>query len=137
MSKNINYGSTPAEWPFPVKYDVENRIETDVLIIGAGVAGAMAGLAAARRGVKVAIIDKSPVSISGCGGAGLDHYLGCISNPDCAYTPEEYMDLPRGPAATGDLRTYIQAKGTWNNLLELEKLGLKFRDEDEIGRAHV
>ena len=51
MTKLINYGSTPAEWPYPVKYGVENRIETDVLIIGAGVAGATAGLMAARRGV--------------------------------------------------------------------------------------
>ena len=134
MSKNINYGSTPAEWPFPVKYDVENRIETDVLIIGAGVAGAMAGLMAARRGVKVAVVDKAPVDVSGSGGAGLDHYLGCVSNPDCPYTPEEYLALVPSTSfygKGGDQRTYIQMMGSWDNLLELERLGLKFRDEED------
>ena len=134
MSNTINYGSVPAAWPFPVKYDVENRIETDVLVIGAGIAGSMAGLMAARRGVRVAVIDKAPINVSGSGGAGLDHYGGCISNPDCGYTPEEYIEKlnnapikMRGP----DHRSYIQMKGSWDNLLEMEKLGLKFRDEED------
>ena len=130
----INYGSAPAEWPFPVKYGVENKIETDVLIIGAGVAGSMAGIMAARRGVKVAVVDKAPIEISGCGGAGLDHYGGCISNPDNTHTPEEYIELPQQGSFDGrgyDHKSYIQMKGSWNNLLELEKLGLKFRDEND------
>ena len=132
MSDQINYGSVPAQWPYPVKYDVENRVETDVLIIGAGIAGSMAGLMAARRGVKVAVVDKAPINISGCGGAGIDHYGSCVSNPDCTYTPEEYMDDPPfSPFGRADHRTYIQIKGTWDNLLELEKLGLRFRDEED------
>ena len=130
MSDRINYGSIPAEWPYPVKYGTENKIETDVLIIGAGVAGSMAGLMAARRGVKTAIVDKAPVNISGCGGAGLDHYLFCYSNPDSTITPEEFMELPPAFGRGEDHRSYIQMKGSWDNLLELEKLGLKFRDEE-------
>lgn len=131
MTDRINYGSVPAEWPFPVKYDVENRIETDVLIIGAGIAGSMAGIMAARRGVKVAVVDKAPIDVSGCGGAGLDHYGGCFSNPDCAVTPEEYVKYPaQGMFGGNDHRQYIQSKGSWDNLLELERLGLHFRDED-------
>ena len=136
LTDQVNYGSVPAEWPYPIKYDVENRIETDVLVVGGGVSGSMAGLIAARRGVKVAVVDKSPINISGCGGAGLDHYGGCISNPDCAYTPEEYLKLPPqssfdGRRGGGDHRSYIQMKGSWDNLLEMEKLGLKFRDEED------
>lgn len=134
MANQINYGSTPAQWPYPIRYDVENRIETDVLVIGAGVSGAMAGIMAARRGVKVAVIDKAPIQISGSGGAGLDHYLGCYSNPDSGQTPEEVMDFMRGKNGglfPPDHRSYIHYKCTWNNLLELEKLGLHFRDEDD------
>ena len=133
LSNKMNYhGSVPAEWPFPVKYGTEHRIETDVLIVGAGAAGAMAALRAARRGVKVAVVDKAPVDISGSGGAGLDHYGNCISNPDCTYTPEEFMELPNGtPHGKGDHRSYIQMKGSWNNILELEKLGMHFRDEND------
>jgi len=134
LSNHINYGSIPPKWPFPVKYDEENRIETDVLVIGAGIAGSMAGLMAARRGVKVAVVDKAPIDISGSGGAGLDHYGGCISNPDCGFTPEEYMELLKNAKVKfrpPDHRAYIQMKGAWDNLLELEKLGLKFRDEED------
>ena len=134
MADRIYDGSIPAEWPFPVKYGVENRIETDVLIIGAGIAGAMAGLMAARRGVKVAVVDKAPIDISGSGGAGLDHYGGCISNPSGPFTPEEYMALPQQGSFDGrgrDFRSYIQMKGSWDNLMELEKLGLHFRDEED------
>ncbi|MDR0858060.1 MAG: FAD-binding protein [Oscillospiraceae bacterium] len=134
MTKQINYGSEPAKWPYPVRYDAENRIETDVLIIGAGIAGAMAGLMAARRGVRVAVVDKSPVDISGSGGSGLDHYLDCFSNPDCTLSPEEIMDLPHEEnyfMPRRDHRSYIHMKGSWENLLEMEKLGLHFRDEED------
>jgi succinate dehydrogenase/fumarate reductase flavoprotein subunit len=134
LTEQINYGSVPAKWPYPVKYGVENAIETDVLVIGAGVAGAMAGLAAARRGVKVAVVDKAPVEISGSGGNGLDHYLNCYSNPDCAISVEEVIsaESKEGLMNPGnDHRTYIQMRGSWENLLELEKLGLHFRDEED------
>ena len=134
MSNQINYGSVPAKWPYPIKYGEENRIETDVLVIGAGVAGAMAALKAARRGVKVAVIDKAPINVSGSGGAGLDHYGGCFSNPDCGTTPEAILDvLSKSPPGLmpADHRTYIQFKCAWDNLLDLEELGLHFRDEED------
>jgi succinate dehydrogenase/fumarate reductase flavoprotein subunit len=132
--EHINYGSIPAEWPFPIKYDVENRVETDVLIVGAGVAGGMAGIMAARRGAKVAVVDKAPIEVSGGGGGGLDHWLNCYSNPDCAITPEELMDQVSEETyyfPKRDHKTYIQIKGSWETLLELENLGLHFRDEND------
>ena len=136
MSDQINYGSAPAKWPYPTKYGVENRVETDVLIIGGGIAGGLAGVAAAKRGAKVAVVDKAPIIISGSGGAGLDHYLRCISDPNCTYTPEEYMELPESGRVMGDHRKYITAKNAWNALMTLEELGLKIRDEsDEFAGA--
>ncbi|MDR0446368.1 MAG: FAD-binding protein, partial [Oscillospiraceae bacterium] len=134
MNKTLNYGGTPAAWPYEIKYGEETRVETDVLVIGAGVAGAMAGIMAARRGVRVAVVDKSPVNISGSGGAGLDHYLDCFSNPDCALTVEDVMAEPSEEnyfMPKRDHRAYIHMKGAWDNLLELEKLGLHFRDEED------
>ena len=135
LSNQINYGSIPAKWPFPIKYGEEHRIETDVLVIGGGVAGSMAGVMAARRGVKVAVIDKAPIEISGSGGAGLDHYDGCISNPDCAYTPEEFIEKAKYGLSPRHRRTghraYISMKGAWDNLLEMEKMGMRFRDEND------
>lgn len=135
MKTQINHGIAPAPWPYPIKYDTETRVETDVLVIGAGVAGSMAGIRAARRGVKVAVVDKVPIDVSGSGGMGLDHYLGCTSNPACKFTPEQFMDMPPQPGdemfVPGDHCKYIQMKESWDNLLELEKLGLHFRDEDD------
>lgn len=131
MVNELNYGGTPAQWPFPISYDKENRVETDVLVIGAGIAGGMAGIMAARRGVRVAVVDKAPIDVSGSGGAGLDHYGGCISNPDCKFTPEEYIELSKGGPFGADHRNYINMKGSWDNLLELEKLGMHFRDEED------
>ena len=131
MINELNYGSTPAEWPFPISYDKENRIETDVLVIGGGLAGGMAAVMAARRGVKVALVDKAPIDVSGSGGAGLDHYDGCISNPDCAFTPEEYIDLITVGPMKPNYKSYINMKGSWDNILELEKFGMHFRDEED------
>ena len=132
MADQLNYGAAPPEWPYPIKYGTENRVETDVLIVGAGMAGVMAGLRAARRGVKVAVVDKAPIEISGSGGAGIDHYGSCYSNPDSLITPEEQIEMGSGmPGRMADHRSYIVMKGSWDNLLELERQGMRFRDEED------
>ena len=50
-------GRAPA-WPYPIKYEQEQEIETDVLIIGGGIAGCWAAISAARQGLKVALVEK-------------------------------------------------------------------------------
>ena len=46
------------EWPYPLKWDQEQEKKTDVLILGGGVAGCWAAIAAAKQGVKVALVEK-------------------------------------------------------------------------------
>jgi NADPH-dependent 2,4-dienoyl-CoA reductase/sulfur reductase-like enzyme len=62
MTKWLNllekYGK-PTPWPYPICYDKEQEIETDVLIIGGGIAGCWAAISAARTGVKVALVEKA------------------------------------------------------------------------------
>ena len=130
MAYQVSFGSETHEWPYPIKYDTVNRVEVDVLVIGGGLAGSCAGIAAARRGVKVAVVDKAPIKRSGCAGAGMDHWNSCISSPGSPVTPEEYMELPSTKKDLGH-RSYIAAKGSWEALMELEKLGLPIRDEDD------
>ncbi len=48
-------------------------IETDVLIIGGGLAGCMAGIKAAESDVSVTIVEKADTRASGCAGTGVDH----------------------------------------------------------------
>ena len=63
-------GRTP-EWPYPIRYEQEQTVETDVLVIGGGIAGCWAAISAARRkGVRVALVEKAATIRSGAGGTG-------------------------------------------------------------------
>ena len=49
-----------------------NAVETDVLIIGGGLAGCMAAIKAAEgQGLKVTLVDKSNTVASGCAASGI------------------------------------------------------------------
>lgn len=117
-------------WPYTLKYGEVNHIYLDVLIVGGGLAGAAAGIAAARRGAKVGVADKAPVERSGCGGAGMDHYNNVLDYEGSPMTPEENIEagMQQGRQIPRD---YIALKGTWEALMELEKMGLPIRDEDD------
>lgn len=91
-TRGINMGAHEAgaiRWPYSVDYDKINRIETDVLIIGGGLAGCAAGIAAARRGMKVVVCDKAPIKRSGNGGAGIDHWNDITDGLGSTVTADE------------------------------------------------
>lgn len=52
----------------------EIRIETDVLVLGAGAAGCLAAYAAREQGARVVIVDKGALISCGCTGGGQDHF---------------------------------------------------------------
>ncbi len=52
----------------------EVRIDTDVLVLGAGAAGCLAAYAAREQGAKTTIVDKGALISCGCTGAGQDHF---------------------------------------------------------------
>ena len=68
------------EWPYPVQYDKEHGIETDVLVLGGGIAGCWAAIGAARHGARVALVEKSATIRSGAGGPGCDHWCDAPAN---------------------------------------------------------
>ena len=124
------------KWPYPVNYGKEIEIDTDVLIIGGGIAGCHAAISAAKKGARVAVVDKGAVIRSGSGGAGVDHWGAALNNPCSKTTPEESMKLAAdgpfqaGGYSLGHLR-YITAKESWDALLDMEQMGMKIRDEDD------
>ncbi|MDL2313837.1 FAD-binding protein [Desulfovibrio sp. OttesenSCG-928-C14] len=54
---------------------LKKTIETDVLVIGGGIAGLMAAIGAARGGARVILADKANTKRSGSGATGNDHFM--------------------------------------------------------------
>jgi succinate dehydrogenase/fumarate reductase flavoprotein subunit len=126
-----------AEWPYPVNYGKENDIEADVLVLGGGIAGCHAAINAARRGARVAIVDKGAVIRSGQGGAGVDHWHLACTNPCSKVSPEDIAEAVRelNPYYTMEygngVTCYITCKESWDTLQDVERMGVKVRDVDD------
>ena len=65
----VNKTGKLPEWPYEVNYGKENVVESDVLVVGGGVAGCRAAISAAQHGVSVVVADRGFVKHSGQGGA--------------------------------------------------------------------
>ena len=128
----IKRDEPPPEWPYPIKYGHETRLETDVLVLGGGIAGCHAAISARRSGARVAVLEKGAAKWSGSGGAGVDHWLAACTNPLSGVTPEEYTEVAMASSGgydCGPLR-YITCRESWDALLDCEKIGLKARDTE-------
>lgn len=55
-------------------------VETDVLVLGAGVSGSGAAIAAKREGADVVVIDKGRLESCGQAGGGNDHFLAVLDS---------------------------------------------------------
>ncbi len=125
------------EWPYPVQYEEERKIHTDVLVLGGGIAGCWAAISAARDGAKVAIVEKGATIRSGSGGSGCDHWVN-TPNPCSSITAEEIVEKEAvsNGGYTNGISRYIAARESYETLLELEEMGGKIRDtEDEFKGA--
>ncbi len=124
----------PFEWQYPLDYNEVIETECDVLVLGGGVSGCFAAIAAARKGLQVTLVEKGCVKHSGAAGSGVDHWMDCPSNPASRITPEDYikpLDVHKGGYANY-IGSYITARDSWETLRELEEMGMKIRDEDDV-----
>ena len=120
------------EWPYPVQYDKEHGIETDVLVLGGGIAGCWAAISAARHGARVALVEKSATIRSGAGGPGCDHWCDAPANPSSKVNPDDWaqrLASSFGGYANG-IGRQIQCRENYDTMLELEKMGGKIRDTE-------
>lgn len=120
------------EWPYPIKYANEQAIETDVLVLGGGIAGCWAAISAARKGVRVALVEKSATIRSGASGPGCDHWCDAPANPSSNVDPDEWA---RGLASasggySNGIGRQIQCRENYDTMLELEQMGGKVRDTE-------
>jgi adenylylsulfate reductase subunit A len=107
------------------------NLETDVLVVGGGVAGSMAAIPALEAGLKVVICEKGKV-LDHCGsiGCGVDHYLTVMDTGPEWDTPEFLIKhVP-------ELTDYIVDMAVASRVIhemprvfrKIEALGVDFRD---------
>jgi len=108
-------------------------VESDVLVIGGGLAGCMAAIRAREMGAEVVVAEKADTRRSGCASTGVDHcwtYIPEIHGPQL--TVEELVrdhTEHAGGFVDQEIATYI-ASHSFERLLDLERFGIPIRNED-------
>jgi adenylylsulfate reductase subunit A len=109
----------------------EQMIDTDVLVIGGGVAGCLAAIGARELGARVAVVDKGGL-LERCGSvaAGVDQILAVAEDGPEWDTPDFLLQhVPRLTDYVVEMKsveTFV--RGLPGMLRKLEKLGVPFRD---------
>lgn len=119
-----------------VRYKIE-RMETDVLVVGGGLSGALAAIKARECGAECIVLEKSDTRRSGNAGSGIDHAFSYIPelHEKVGYTMEEMkedqaqFDLAGLGLGFRDLNDFF-VENSYERVLSLEKYGLKFRFDD-------
>ncbi len=107
------------------------RVDTDVLVIGGGVAGCLAAIAAREAGLRVLVCEKGG-SIEWCGsvGGGVDQFLTVLDTNDDWDSPEFLVKhLPELTDGVVDLEVSARVIHELPKMVhKLEGLGVDFRD---------
>jgi len=125
----LDQGKVP-DWPYPIRYEQEQEIKTDVLIVGGGIAGCWAAISAARQGLKVALVEKGDTIRSGAGGPGCDHWCDVPANPLSNVDPDDWAKHMANRPYCNGIGIQIQCREDYDTLLEMEKMGGKIRDTE-------
>jgi len=118
----------PPSWPYPVRFGQEQVIDTDVLVVGGGIAGCWAAISAARLGARVALVEKGDVVRSGSGGPGCDHWCNAPANPLSRADPDKWAQHMTDRPYCNGIGVQIQCREDYDTLLEMEQMGGKIRD---------
>ncbi|MFC1900145.1 FAD-dependent oxidoreductase [Chloroflexota bacterium] len=120
------------DWPYPIRYEEEQEIEADFLVLGGGIAGCWAAISAARQGVKVVLVEKAATKRSGAAGPGCDNWCDVPAHPLIGVDPNEWAKQKSEMSGgyTNGIARQIQCREDYDALLEMEKMGGKIRDID-------
>jgi succinate dehydrogenase/fumarate reductase flavoprotein subunit len=120
------------DWPYPNEFGAEEVIDSEVLVLGGGLAGCFAAIAAARRGKKVTLVEKGAVIRSGAAGSGFDHWESCCTNPCSRVTPKEIAEayIREQDYYSNGIAHYIECREGYDRLLDMESFGGKIRDTE-------
>ena len=71
----------------------EERLQTDILIIGGGAAGLNAAITARQAGLDVIVMDKAVIERSGHFAGGIDHFAAYLETGPDWDTSDAYLDF--------------------------------------------
>ena len=126
------------QWPYPNEVGQEEVAECDVLVLGGGLAGCFAAIAAAQKGKSVILVEKGATERSGSAGTGVDHWESACTNPCSQVTPEEIAEayVEEQDYYSNGIAHYITCREGYDRMLDVESYGGKIRDtEDEFKGA--
>ena len=120
-------------WPYPDEFGQTETVDSDILVLGGGLAGCFAAIAAARKGKKVVLVEKGATKRSGAAGTGFDHWESACTNPCSQVTPEEIANayVDEQDHYSNGIAHYICCEEGWDRLEDLEEIGGKIRDTDD------
>jgi succinate dehydrogenase/fumarate reductase flavoprotein subunit len=113
-----------------------NIVETDVVIVGGGMAGCCAAARAADHGLKVTVLEKGHSKRSGCAGMGIDHYESVPQDTLSAKELTERFEFEQarinGDRVGNPNILYKYFASQWDTIKGLEDLGadMKWYDGD-------
>ncbi len=107
------------------------KLEADVTIMGGGLSGLNAAIAAAERGSRVVVMEKAKIERSGAIGGGVDHLMAYLGQGGEWDTKEGYLNFVK-EAAYGlvDLKVHerVLCDELSDALERLERIGCPMRD---------
>ena len=105
------------------------ELETDVAIVGGGIAGCLAAVGAAEQSMRVAVIEKATLTGGGDGASGQKHFVSWIPGEGKWDTPDEFYQRQWGRALKSQSRRRLRryAQEVWPMLQRLEGMGVRFR----------
>lgn len=130
--KGHNGNMETYNWPYGNELGEREEASCDVLVLGGGLAGCYAAIAAARRGQSVILVEKGNTEHSGSAGTGFDHWESACTNPCSEVTPEEiaWAYVHEQDGYSNGIAHYIECREGYDRLIDMEAFGGKVRDTE-------
>lgn len=120
------------DWPYANELGNTEELTCDVLVLGGGLAGCYAAIAAARKGASVIIVEKGAIVRSGAAGSGFDHWESACTNPCSKVSAKEIAEayIKEQDYYSNGIAHYIECREGYDRLLDMESFGGKIRDSE-------
>ena len=109
------------KWPYKNEFNITEYVQSDILVLGGGMAGCYAAIAAAKRGQSVVLVEKGATIRSGSAGSGL--IIGNLRTNPCSKVTAEEITMAIVDDQDGysnGIGHYIECREGYDRLLDME-----------------